>query len=354
MSSSLSAGRSGEARGLLAKALRFVTITSLASAGVLALLSPFARTVEIAPEAALTGALVLLAFPLLRIATAVLLVTGRQVLSQFLLFAAQNILIIAGLGLLALAAMRIDALSATLVYVAAIAITAGVACWFMRRETRGWAPAELVARDMVGEGGYILWSVIAQALAPWSILFLTGFYFAAADVGAIRVVFQGITIVMMLTATIDTLFNPRFAVDFEAGDHARAWRRHRMGTGLMIALAIVPIVAMIAFPEQLLALFGAEFTVAANALRVLAIGQLFYVLTGPVGGMMTMAGRQRLMSVLSIAGFGATALLAVVLMPLMGLVGAALAFAVPMFLRNCAMLWAMRRSHPLGTRGTQA
>lgn len=97
----------------------------------------------------------------------------------------------------------------------------------------------------------------------------------------------------------------------------------------MITLVSLPLaLALILFGHWYLQIFGSEFTVATTALAILSVGQLINAATGTVGTLLNMTGNER--DVARSVGFSAllNVALNVLLIPRMGLTGAALATAL--------------------------
>jgi O-antigen/teichoic acid export membrane protein len=93
-------------------------------------------------------------------------------------------------------------------------------------------------------------------------------------------------------------------------------------------------------------LFGPEFAIAGPALGIMAAGQASRIVTGPIGGLLMMAGRERLALYINIVGLALLVGLAWWLVPVLGLEGAAIAHAVAVAFRNFASLAAAWRLIP--------
>jgi len=100
---------------------------------------------------------------------------------------------------------------------------------------------------------------------------------------------------------------------------------------------------------MLLSLFGADFVAGYPALIILTAGMIVNAAAGPVGLLLNMTGHQRLCAKI----FGTSALINVVLnallIPQLGIVGAALATAATMILWNLWLLIMVARKldlHP--------
>lgn len=98
--------------------------------------------------------------------------------------------------------------------------------------------------------------------------------------------------------------------------------------GLPASLTIV------LFSRTILGLFGTAFLEAAPALVILAFAQLINSATGPVGTVLTMTGRPGLNLIDSVLGLGLNILLAVLLIPQLGIIGAAISSGVTIILIN--------------------
>jgi O-antigen/teichoic acid export membrane protein len=109
-------------------------------------------------------------------------------------------------------------------------------------------------------------------------------------------------------------------------------------------------VAVVAFGEPILELFGPEFVRGYRPLLLLALGQLVNALTGPVGLLLTMTGRQNTALVISAAHLVPMFALCVVLIPSYGIVGAAFAAALTNASRNVVMAVVVWRR--MGVRAT--
>ena len=87
-------------------------------------------------------------------------------------------------------------------------------------------------------------------------------------------------------------------------------------------------------PSALLALFGDRYTAGAEALVILAIGQLVNTAAGPLGQVINMSGRPYLSMCNNAAVATLNIIMCVVLVPAYGLPGAALSTTLSLTLVN--------------------
>ena len=142
--------------------------------------------------------------------------------------------------------------------------------------------------------------------------------------------------------------SPLISRYFALSDVARMQQLARLSARGALGGAIVTALVLVGFGNQLLGLFGAGFDAAYLPLLILLIGELVSAATGPVGFFLTMTGRQltatRIEAVTSIIAV----VLALVLIPRDGILGAAGAVAAGTALRSAAMFVAVWRQ--LGVR----
>ncbi|WP_448585347.1 glycosyltransferase [Thermaurantiacus sp.] len=260
------------------------------------------------------------------------------------------------LVLLLLAATGSEPVSAPLAVVLLLLALAGstlVNWWRIARMMRAWGRPRAVAGNASAQGLPFMLLSFIHLLTEWLPLALLTMWVSAADAGAFRAAAQIVLLSGMVVATGEIFVNPQFAGDFRAGRVDLAWQRYRRAS-LFMALAAGPILllALLAPGFLMRSLFGAEFAVAAPALAILALGQVVNVVTGPVGGLVAMAGREHRLLVIGLLALLLLAGIALLLVPSWGLTGAAVAAASATMFRNGATYLLARRVVAEGAHAT--
>lgn len=101
--------------------------------------------------------------------------------------------------------------------------------------------------------------------------------------------------------------------------------------------------AFIIFPHVYLGLFGAGFQTGASALMIIATGQFINAAAGPSGNVLIMTGQERIAVRGVAAGLLVNVVLAVALIPALGVTGGAIAFASSLVLWNTVLVVLARR-----------
>jgi len=169
------------------------------------------------------------------------------------------------------------------------------------------------------------------------------------DTGVYAIVARGSATVAFLAATVDMVVAPRFAAMHRNGDLA-AMQKLLTSAARRVFLLSLPLAIffLIAAHPLLRFLYGAPYGDGATALRILTIGYLSILFTGSTTSLANMTGHERLTLYSVITSVVANILLNLVLIPIYGMNGSAVATALSFFLYN-GMQWAWVRTR-LGLR----
>ncbi|MDA0564434.1 oligosaccharide flippase family protein [Streptomonospora sp. S1-112] len=139
----------------------------------------------------------------------------------------------------------------------------------------------------------------------------------------------------------------RLAELLAVDDRAGANRLYRAGTAWQICLTWPMFLPALAYAPLLMALFGSGYTAGAPVLVVIALAQLASAALGMGDLVLTMTGRTRWNLVNNVLALAADLVLCAVLIPVLGTVGAALAWAAAITVRKVLPLAQLLRSHGL-------
>jgi O-antigen/teichoic acid export membrane protein len=103
---------------------------------------------------------------------------------------------------------------------------------------------------------------------------------------------------------------------------------------IILLLSLPFAIILITSGKYILFIFGEEFTTGYDILIILSIGQLFNAAMGSVGLLLTMTHHEKDMLWGIVIGFAINIILNIVLIPLYGAVGAALAVTIYAFIWN--------------------
>jgi O-antigen/teichoic acid export membrane protein len=135
---------------------------------------------------------------------------------------------------------------------------------------------------------------------------------------------------------------PRFAEQLATGDHAGVRSLYQAGTAWLVCLLWPLYLSVLVFAPQVMRLFGPEYAAGATALVMVCAGQLTAAALGMSDLVLTMTGLTRLNLVNNVLSLAANVLVCVLLVPVAGATGAAVALVAAMLVRKLLPLWQLR------------
>jgi O-antigen/teichoic acid export membrane protein len=189
-----------------------------------------------------------------------------------------------------------------------------------------------------------LWGVaIMLNLSDWYSLTTAATMLGVYDAGLYRVAIQIGSVFGIIAMGLFSVYSVRIGAAHAQGDRHEIGRITRAATLLSSALVLPAIVLLLLFAEPLLALIGPEFEAAASLVRIVAIGQALYAITGPAGLALAMTGHERVNLLITVVSTALLLLLAPLSAHFFGLMGIAISVSLLLIGRNLASLWAVRR-----------
>jgi O-antigen/teichoic acid export membrane protein len=222
-------------------------------------------------------------------------------------------------------------------YLLAQIVSAAIVCALLLAAVRELTPPE--ARFATGKGAALprdVWSFSAAMLGIGLLEFLMvqvdrvalGHYLSARDVGIYSIAAAMVAYVPLVLQSINQIFSPTIADLHTRGEHALLSRLFQSLTKWVIGLTIPLAAVVIVFARPLMRIFGPDFADGWPILIIGTVGQLVNCGVGSVGYLLLMSGNQkRLIKVQSAMAAGMIGL-NVLLVPVWGVVGAAVAAAV--------------------------
>jgi O-antigen/teichoic acid export membrane protein len=185
-------------------------------------------------------------------------------------------------------------------------------------------------------------SSLASTGLIWLDVLLLGF-FGNPDVGVYNVSTRLVTVAVFVLAPLNAAFGPYLAHLYHRGELEEVRSSYAAVTGWIVRLSLPAFAALLAFPDELLRLFGGAFAAGAAVTVILACGQLVNAATGPCGTVLNMSGRVALNMADNVATLILNVVLNLVLIPAHGIVGAAVAWAVSLAVVNVARVVQVHR-----------
>lgn len=175
-------------------------------------------------------------------------------------------------------------------------------------------------------------------------ILMLGMFSNIEDVGVYKVVSVLALLVVFVMQGFNTALLPNIAKLHANGDKVQLQKIVTLSCRLVVLCGLPIATLLIFFGDQCLHfIFGEEFSRGAPALTVLVIGMLLHAATGPVGLLLNMSGYELDTIKGRVVGTAINTLLCIILIPKLGIMGAAWAATCSMVTWNILLLILVQR-----------
>lgn len=174
---------------------------------------------------------------------------------------------------------------------------------------------------------------------------LLGLLGGEVDVAKYRVAAQIAMLIPFGLTVVNTIQMPSFSKLFGSGDKAELQRQVARGCTISLLTAFPILLATVFFGEEIiLLLFGSGYQGAGILLLILSLGQLINVSAGSSGVLMLASHKEHTVMLTQGAVLVLNSILCIILIPELGAMGAAMASAISLTIRNTYLVFFIYRS----------
>lgn len=168
----------------------------------------------------------------------------------------------------------------------------------------------------------------------WTDTIMLGMFRSAREVGVYNVALRVSMMTSITLMAINTIAAPKFAEFWGRGDIKGLAEFVQQSAKLIFWSSFLILLIFCFFPSHILNVFGSEFKVGTTALRVLIFGQFINAVSGSVGYILQMTGRQKVFQNIILIATIMNITLNAILIPRFGINGAAFASMISMIFWN--------------------
>lgn len=190
-----------------------------------------------------------------------------------------------------------------------------------------------------------------QVLVIWLDAILIGALASTREAGIYGATTRWLIIGSFAAIAIMQAIGPQISYVLARREQARAKHLFEVSTAWQILVAFPPYITVMVFAPVLLKAFGTGFESGRSTLLILGFANLFAAACGPVEVVLLMTGRSTLNLIDSAISLAVNIGLNVLLVPSMGITGAAIAWAASLFVSNAVpmiQVWTSTGLHPYG------
>lgn len=198
---------------------------------------------------------------------------------------------------------------------------------------------------------------VFQVTVLWLDTLLIGGLVSTRQAGIYAATTRYMTAGLFAGAAIQQVMGPKISEVLARRDDQRAAAVYQTSTAWLMLAAWPIYLSLAVFAPVLLGIFGREFVAGQYVLVILALTMLLASGVGPVDVVLLMGGKSVWNLANTVASLTLNVSLNLVLIPRLGITGAALAWSVSILVNNLAPLaqvWAFLRLHPFGSAVARA
>jgi len=195
---------------------------------------------------------------------------------------------------------------------------------------------------------FFLLNDLSKVALPYINISLVSLYLINSDIGGYSAAFRMSEMVMFFTMLFVS-FSP-IIVKLIKDKKIRALEHSYLSISKLLLVVTFPVLLFFIFlGTEILSLFGDSFSEYYNVLVILLFGVYFDAITGPVGQILNMSGREQYEMYVNIGILFLNLLLIFLFVPVYGVIGAAFSFAISRALGNIFKLIIVYRKLNINT-----
>ncbi len=164
-----------------------------------------------------------------------------------------------------------------------------------------------------------------------------------ASVAIFNIALKISMLMSLILAAINVIASTKISELYSSGRHKQLRIMISKISALGMALGIPLFTVIAIFSNELLGLFGNEFKAGSTALIILIIGQLVNVSVGSTNYILAMTGKEKVLATIVGTSLAINIALGIALVPVLGVVGAAIGTSLTMILGNIATVIVVRK-----------
>jgi O-antigen/teichoic acid export membrane protein len=229
-----------------------------------------------------------------------------------------------------LLALGLGAVGATWGWVLAIMVMPFLAFYFLEKKVfpifKTKVKAISVDKELFAFSFPLLFAGIAGLVMGWTDTMMLGYFSSSAEVGIYNAALPTAHLINSIPGAFAAIFFPVISELYARNKIDDLRKTYSVVTKWMLSLIFPAFLLVVLFPEQIITiLFGAEYIAGAIALSILVFGFMIYGAIGPAGAILRSYGRTKTVMVTNYIGAVINFGLNLLLIPIYGVNGAAIA-----------------------------
>lgn len=217
---------------------------------------------------------------------------------------------------------------------------------WLRQHPDGLAPTRSIRRIAKDFWAFTLPRSVAAIFrvgVQWIDVVIVSAILSPREAGIYAVSTRLLQLGLFVASSVGQVAQPMFSSLLAEGHHQRTGTVYQTATGWLVAITWPQYIAAAIFAPLLLSIFGAEFTEGATVVAILAVSTMIGAAAGPVDMLLLMAGKSTWSLWNTSITLATNVILNLLLIPELGIEGAALSWAISRVVANALPLFQVGR-----------
>lgn len=184
-------------------------------------------------------------------------------------------------------------------------------------------------------------------LMAWSDTIMIGIFKTEADVGVYNVALKLAMVTGIVLGAVNSIVAPKLSETFNNNRLDEFRGLIKQSTRIIFFCTIPILIILFLVPEFLLSFFGTEFMIAKTTLLILLVGQVGNAMSGSVGYILQMTGKEKIVQNILLITLIINILLNLFFIPKYGIEGAAFSSAFSLLFWNFVMIVFVKRYYKI-------
>jgi O-antigen/teichoic acid export membrane protein len=186
-------------------------------------------------------------------------------------------------------------------------------------------------------------------LMAWADTIMIGIFKTEVDVGFYNVALKLAMLASIILGSVNSILAPKISETFNNNKIDEFKVLIKQSTRIIFFISLPILIVLFLFPEFLLSLFGQEFVIAKTTLHILLIGQAVNAMSGSVGLILQMTGKEKVYQNILLIALVFNIMLNLFLIPKFGIEGAAIASAFSFLFWNLSSVLYIYKRYKVST-----
>ena len=186
-------------------------------------------------------------------------------------------------------------------------------------------------------------------LMAWADTIMIGIFKTEVDVGFYNVALKLAMLASIILGSVNSILAPKISETFDNNKIDEFKVLIKQSTRIIFFISLPILIVLFLFPASLLSLFGQEFVIAKTTLLILLIGQAVNAMSGSVGLILQMTGKEKVYQNILLIALVFNIMLNLFLIPKFGIEGAAIASAFSFLFWNLSSVLYIYKRYKVST-----